>query len=105
MSHETLEQESPVSEAVAKQMVVGACSTLHTDYAIAVTGCAGPSGGTPEIPVGTIWIACGNASEVHTLKLEADYGRDINLAVATNHALRLFIDFLKEKYSHNQDEK
>ena len=105
VSHETLEQESPVSEAVAKQMVAGACSTLHTDYAIAVTGCAGPSGGTPEIPVGTIWIACGNASEVHTLKLDADYGRDINLAVATNHALRLFIDLLKEKYSHNQDEK
>lgn len=104
VSHETLEQETAVSEAVAKQMVVGACETLHTDYAIAATGCAGPSGGTPDIPVGTIWLACGNADDVHTLKLEADYGRDINLAVATNRALRLFIDYLKEKYPHEQAE-
>ena len=91
-------------ETVAKQMVVGACETLHTDYAIAATGCAGPSGGTPDIPVGTIWLACGNADDVHTLKLEADYGRDINLAVATNRALRLFIDYLKEKHPHEQAE-
>ena len=104
VSHETLEQETAVSEAVAKQMVVGACETLHTDYAIAATGCAGPSGGTPDIPVGTIWLACGNADDVHTLKLEADYGRDINLAVATNRALRLFIDYLKEKHPHEQAE-
>ena len=76
-------------------MVIGACKTLNTDYAISATGIAGPTGGTKDIPVGTIWLACGNAERVVTVKVEEDHGRDINLAIATNRAMQLFLDYLK----------
>ena len=74
--------KTAVCEEVAVAMVKGACRTLQTDYAISATGVAGPSGGTKEIPVGTIWLACGSAERVVTLKVEEDHGRDINLAIA-----------------------
>jgi nicotinamide-nucleotide amidase len=78
-------------------MVKGACTTLNTDYAIAATGFAGPTGGTKEIPVGTIWLACGSKERVVTMKLEEDFGRDINLAIATNRAMEMFLGYLKEE--------
>ena len=89
--------KTAVCEEVAVAMVKGACRTLQTDYAISATGVAGPSGGTKEIPVGTIWLACGSAERVVTLKVEEDHGRDINLAIATNKAMELFLSFLKEE--------
>lgn len=97
VSHELIEQHTAVCEEVAIEMVKGACKTLATDYAIAATGLAGPGGGTKEIPVGTIWLACGNAQRQVTVKIEEDQGRDKNLAAATNRALQMFCDFLKEE--------
>lgn len=94
VSKEILENEDPVSEIVAKEMVIGACKKLKVDFAIASTGYAGPSGHA-DIPVGTIWLACGNMQKQLTLKLTEDFGRDINLAIATNQAIRLFINFIK----------
>ena len=76
-------------------MVIGACKALNTDYAISATGIAGPTGGTKEIPVGTIWLACGNDERISTIKVQEDHGRDINLAIATNVAMQLFLDHLK----------
>lgn len=54
---ETLAQEGAVSEATALQMVAGACGLLGAEWGIAVTGIAGPGGGTPEKPVGLVYIA------------------------------------------------
>lgn len=98
VSHQVLEEQTAVCEEVAKEMVVGACDALNCDYAISATGVAGPTGGTPEIPVGTIWLGYGSKDDVRTFKLTEDFGRDINLAIATNKALQLFIDFYKEKH-------
>ena len=95
VSHQLLEEKTAVCEEVAIEMVKGACRTLHTDYAIAATGIAGPAGGTKEIPVGTIWLACGREDKVVTLKVQEDHGRDINLAIATNQAMLLFCNYLK----------
>ena len=92
---QVLEEQTAVCEDVARQMVVGACKTLNTDYAIAATGIAGPTGGTKDIPVGTIWLACGTPDQQMTLKVEEDHGRDINLAIATHKAMQMFLDFLK----------
>ena len=90
-----LEEQTAVCEEVAKEMVIGACKALNTDYAISATGIAGPTGGSKEIPVGTIWLACGNAERIETVKVEEDHGRDINLAIATNTAMQLFLNYLK----------
>ena len=94
---QVLEEKTAVCEEVAITMVKGACKALNTDYAISATGFAGPTGGTKDIPVGTIWLACGSLNRVVTLKVEEDHGRDINLAIATNKAMELFLNFLKEE--------
>lgn len=95
VDHQVLEEKTAVCEEVAQAMVKGACKALNTDYAIAATGVAGPGGGTKEIPVGTIWLACGTPDNIMTCKVEEDHGRDINLAIATNKAIQMFCDFLK----------
>ena len=78
---QVLEEQTAVCEEVAKQMVKGACQTLNTNYAIAATGFAGPTGGTKEIPVGTIWLACGDIDRQVTFMVQEDHGRDINLEI------------------------
>ena len=97
VDHQLLEEKTAVCEEVAIAMVKGACKALNTDYAISATGFAGPTGGTKEIPVGTIWLAAGSPERVITLKVEEDHGRDINLAIATNKAMELFLTFLNEE--------
>ena len=90
-----LEEQTAVCEEVAREMVIGACKAMNTDYAISATGIEGPTGGSKEIPVGTIWLACGNENRITTVKVEEDHGRDINLAIATNTAMQMFLDYLK----------
>lgn len=102
VSREVLDEKTAVCEEVAMQMVQGACRTLNTDFAISATGIAGPTGGSKDIPVGTIWLACGTPDKQVTLKVEEDHGRDINLAIATNKAMQMFLDFLK---SENQTDE
>ncbi|MBQ2127906.1 MAG: CinA family protein [Prevotella sp.] len=95
VSPELLAEKTAVCEEVAIDLVKGACKIMNTTYALAATGIAGPTGGTKEIPVGTIWLACGTPDHVVTCKVEEDHGRDINLAIATNKAMQMFLDFLK----------
>ncbi len=104
VDHQLLEEKTAVCEEVAIAMVKGAVKTLNVDYAISATGIAGPAGGTPQIPVGTIWIACGNADDIITMKLEEDLGRDRNLENATSKALELFLEYIKERLKENGEQ-
>ena len=103
VDHQLLEEKTAVCEEVAIAMVKGACKTLNTNYAIAATGVAGPGGGTKEKPVGTIWLACGTPDEVRTFKVCEDFGRDINLAIATNKAMQMFCDMLNDEDKQNSE--
>ena len=57
VQHDTLMEWGAVSEQTVREMAEGVRTLMHTDYAIATSGIAGPTGGTPDKPVGTVWIA------------------------------------------------
>ena len=57
VAHDTLMEWGAVSEQTVREMAEGVRALMHTDYAIATSGIAGPTGGTAEKPVGTVWIA------------------------------------------------
>ncbi len=83
----TLKNHGAVSEQTVREMVQGVLNVMETDYAIAVSGIAGPNGGTPEKPVGTIWVAVGNHKEIRTHKLLLSKDRLKNIQYTSTFAL------------------
>lgn len=95
VSNETLAKYGAVSEETVVEMVKGAMKALKTDCAVATSGIAGPHGGTPEKPVGTVWIAAGYKNEIRTYKQETNRGRAMNIERAGNNALLMLRDLIK----------
>lgn len=96
VKNETLWQYGAVSKETVTEMVEGALSNYKSDYAIAVTGIAGPGGGTPEKPVGTVWI--GVASNQKTVIKKFSFGnkRQQNIERTAIAALNMLHLLLKE---------
>ena len=95
---ETLEKQGAVSEEVVIEMVKGAMKSMKSDCAVATSGIAGPTGGTPDKPVGTVWIAAAIHDKGITLKGNGDEGRQKNIENATLHALQML-----QKLFQNQE--
>ena len=94
---ETLETYGAVSEETVIEMVKGVMQVFNTDFAVATSGIAGPAGGTPEKPVGTIWVAAGCKDKIVTAKLTEDNGRDKNIQSATKKTLQLLLDICQKQ--------
>ena len=92
----TLKQHGAVSEETVTEMVKGALNLLKTDLAVAISGIAGPTGGTPDKPVGTIWIAIGDKNNIKTHKLNLWKDRMKNIEYSTTVALNMIRKFLLE---------
>lgn len=73
VSRGAFEDDGAVSEVVAREMARGAAARFDTAWAVAVTGIAGPGGGRPDKPVGTVWIAVtGPRSDARRYRFEGD---------------------------------
>lgn len=95
VSETMLEKHGAVSEETVLEMAKGAMKSMKTSCAIATSGIAGPGGGTPTKPVGTIWIAAACNDKIVTKKLQGDNGREKNTKNSIEKALSLLIEHLK----------
>ena len=91
VSEEALESHGAVSEAVVRQMAEGAKKRLGTDYALATSGVAGPSGGSIEKPVGTVWMALAGPNGVESKCLNVGNNRTRNIERSVREALAWII--------------
>ncbi len=73
----TLDAQGAVSEACVLEMANGVCQQASSDYAIAVSGIAGPDGGTDEKPVGTVWVAWGPKNAIRAKQFHYPLGRHL----------------------------
>jgi len=92
---ETLKNYGAVSEQTIKEMVTGALANFNTDYAMAVSGIAGPDGGQPDKPVGTVWIAVANKYKIVAQKFVFGNNRHQNIERSAVTALHLLYKLLK----------
>ena len=99
VQHSTLEVHGAVSEETAREMAEGVRKRLGADYAIATTGIAGPDGGTPEKPVGTVWIAVANATHTEAQLLSfPGRRRQQNIDRTVNQAFSMLIHMICQKH-------
>jgi len=86
---ETLKNHGAVSQEVAEEMALGGLEVLGTEWCVAVTGVAGPDGGTEEKPVGTVWIAIASKKSVTSQRFLFGDNRERNVQMTVLTALNL----------------
>ena len=89
-----IEDYGAVSEAVAIAMASGALRHSKADYSIAVTGVAGPGGGSDDKPVGTVWIAVASAEQMVARRYQFDGDRQAVRVTTMQTALELLLDLV-----------
>jgi nicotinamide-nucleotide amidase len=101
VKEDTLKEHGAVSEQTVAEMAKGAVKLLKTDIAVSTSGIAGPTGGTPEKPVGTVWMAVSNGDKTKTAKLTLGIDRLRNIKYSTIRALNLVRLFVEENHGAN----
>ena len=99
VSADTLREHGAVSEQTVTEMVIGTLKALGADVAVAVSGIAGPDGGSTEKPVGTVWICAGNRDKQITYLLKSGKDRKLNIEAATVYSLIMLRRFILEQIS------
>lgn len=94
VQHETIETHGAVSRETAKEMVIGAAKAANAEVALSTTGIAGPGGGTPEKPVGLIYIGCLVGGQMVIKELRLHGSREENRQETVNETLKLLNDIL-----------
>jgi PncC family amidohydrolase len=89
VDEQSLATEGAVSEAVVREMADGARARLKSSVGLAITGVAGPGGGTPEKPVGTVWIAAALPDSTRAVQLRLIGDREEIRRRATQSTLEL----------------
>lgn len=97
VSEESLVQHGAVSREVVEQMALGAIHVLGCDCSVATSGIAGPGGGTPEKPVGTVWIAAALHDRVISECYHFGTVREQNIQWAANAGLFMLLHLLQEE--------
>ncbi len=97
VSKETLNTVGAVSEECVREMLVGLLRTTGTTYGMAISGIAGPDGGTPDKPVGTVWIAVGTQEKMVARKFQFFPSRMENIRVFSNAALNMLRLLMENK--------
>lgn len=91
---DTILRYGAVSEQVAREMAEGVLRITRADYAVATTGIAGPTGGTAETPVGTVWIAVATPAETYTVLYRAGDSRNEVIDRASAYAIEMLLEEL-----------
>jgi len=94
VSWDTLEKHGAVSEETVKEMALGIRHALAADVGLSVSGIAGPTGGTPEKPVGYAWIGLSTPTGIWTLQHNAGGDRIENKQEVAQIALEFLYQFL-----------
>ena len=89
VSAKTLESHGAVSEQCALEMAEGVRKAFKSDFGAATTGIAGPDGGTPDKPLGTVWLACADGVQTITQKLQLTKNRKLNIELTAIGLLNL----------------
>lgn len=95
-----LEAHGAVSEPVVTHMAQQVLQLMKADYALAVSGILGPTGGTPEKPIGTVWIAACSATNVQTRLFHFRYDRIRNREATASNAFNLLRQLIVEENSN-----
>ncbi len=99
VKNDTLTNFGAVSEEVIKEMVTGALLNFESDYAIAISGIAGPDGGTSDKPVGTVWIAIANKNNLQTKRFNFSGKRAQNIERSVTNALYMLFRMMKQQHA------
>ncbi len=94
--HESIEDNGVVSEEVARAMVINGANLMKADCVIATTGIAGPDGATENLPIGTVYIACGNAKSQQIKRLRLGKNRQRTIEASSVLAMNLLREWIIE---------